>query len=177
MSNPNQLDTDKDGEGDECDNDKDGDGIPNNRDNCELRPNPGQEDKDGKLNHHILAPTKRFFQVMVSVMFAMRITTVMILLIIPTFVPKTPSFNALTSENTIQLHSIPKVNLKSIQSGRFITKERKSFKHKTVILVLLLVRMSLQGSIMREHFSSTLRLMMIMWGLYLVSKATKGSTR
>lgn len=44
--NPTQIDTDGDGQGDECDADIDGDGVPNGSDNCPYNPNPGQEDMD-----------------------------------------------------------------------------------------------------------------------------------
>jgi len=42
--NPEQLDTDDDGEGDVCDTDDDGDGISDDEDNCPLNSNPGQQD-------------------------------------------------------------------------------------------------------------------------------------
>uniref|UniRef100_A0AAQ4PXF3 Thrombospondin 4a n=1 Tax=Gasterosteus aculeatus aculeatus TaxID=481459 RepID=A0AAQ4PXF3_GASAC len=44
--NSAQLDTDKDGMGDECDDDDDNDGIMDDDDNCRLVPNPDQKDTD-----------------------------------------------------------------------------------------------------------------------------------
>lgn len=46
QSNPDQLDTDGDGEGDVCDTDDDNDGVLDNEDNCPLAANPNQEDLD-----------------------------------------------------------------------------------------------------------------------------------
>jgi hypothetical protein len=46
-ANPDQLDSDADGEGDACDADDDGDGTDDSADNCALTPNPGQADGDG----------------------------------------------------------------------------------------------------------------------------------
>lgn len=45
-SNPNQLDTDGDGQGDACDDDDDDDGILDINDNCPLTANPNQLDSD-----------------------------------------------------------------------------------------------------------------------------------
>ena len=45
--NPEQLDEDSDGLGNECDDDIDNDGIDNNNDNCRLVFNPLQEDTNG----------------------------------------------------------------------------------------------------------------------------------
>ncbi len=45
--NPNQEDTDQDGEGDACDVDDDNDTIDDTVDNCQFDPNPDQTDTDG----------------------------------------------------------------------------------------------------------------------------------
>ena len=47
MFNPEQLDEDLDGLGNECDDDIDNDSIDNPQDNCRLLYNPFQEDFDG----------------------------------------------------------------------------------------------------------------------------------
>ena len=44
--NPQQVDTDGDGQGDECDTDADNDGIKNGVDNCVSVPNSEQTDTD-----------------------------------------------------------------------------------------------------------------------------------
>lgn len=48
IPNSNQADHDHDGQGDACDSDDDNDGVPDDRDNCRLVSNPGQEDSDGR---------------------------------------------------------------------------------------------------------------------------------
>ena len=45
-ANPDQLDTDQDGQGDACDSDKDNDSVVNGQDNCELIPNTNQTNSD-----------------------------------------------------------------------------------------------------------------------------------
>lgn len=47
--NSSQLDTDKDGQGDECDNDNDG--ILDEADNCRLEVNSDQTDEDSQSLH------------------------------------------------------------------------------------------------------------------------------
>src|SRR4051794_39636085 len=47
VDNPNQADTDVDGEGDLCDDDDDDDRVPDTKDNCVKVVNPDQADADG----------------------------------------------------------------------------------------------------------------------------------
>lgn len=47
VSNPDQLDSDGDGEGNACDDDDDNDGVPDADDNCPVDANPDQGDLDG----------------------------------------------------------------------------------------------------------------------------------
>jgi cysteine-rich repeat protein len=47
VANADQLDTDGDGQGDECDADDDDDGVPDDSDNCHYDQNPDQSDFDG----------------------------------------------------------------------------------------------------------------------------------
>ena len=47
MRNPDQRDSDADGQGNKCDTDDDDDGIPDGPDNCDVVVNPGQADSDG----------------------------------------------------------------------------------------------------------------------------------
>ena len=49
VKNPDQKDSDGDGQGDACDliNDRDGDGVADERDNCPNASNPDQRDSDG----------------------------------------------------------------------------------------------------------------------------------
>jgi hypothetical protein len=51
-SNPDQKDSDGDGEGDACDPDaldSDGDGVVNAKDNCLFYPNPDQKNSDERI--------------------------------------------------------------------------------------------------------------------------------
>jgi hypothetical protein len=57
VANPDQTDTDGDGQGDACDSDDDNDQLADDSDNCVLVPNPDQADTDGDSQGDACDPT------------------------------------------------------------------------------------------------------------------------
>jgi hypothetical protein len=57
VANPDQTDTDGDGQGDACDADDDNDGLADGSDNCVLVPNPDQSNTDGDAHGDACDPT------------------------------------------------------------------------------------------------------------------------